>query len=244
MTEIEEIIEEYKKAMEEAEKYYQSEDFDNSIVKASEAIATIRECEVIALRKRAWSNKHKGHKNPEIREECYREAKNDAYEILEISKDVETRNSAIKLLILLPDENVKILCNAGINEAENSGLSEQEKGNLKAELKNSLGLEIKKSDPEEAMRVFNDAYESVTKNTTLAGHLKHNAGTCYLEMANAENNNLDKYSYLIDALEYLQKALKEYPASQTLHRSAVERKIKDTENKIKEVNQRIEEENK
>lgn len=142
MTETEGIIEKYRKAIEEAEKYYLSENFDNAIVKASEAIAIIRECEAIALRKRAWSNKHKGHKNPEIREECYGKSKNDAYKILEISKDVETRNSAIKLLMFLPDENIKILCKAGINEVENSSSSEQKKGDLKAELKNSFGKVI------------------------------------------------------------------------------------------------------
>lgn len=244
MTDIDEIIKEYKKAMEEAEKSYSNGNLDDSIVMASKAIEIIKECEAIALRKRGWSKKHKGHKNPEIRDALYSEAKNDAYEILEISKDVKTRNSAIKLLMLLPDGNIKILCNAGINEVENSSLSGQEKGDLKAELKNSLGLEVKKSDPEEAMRIFNDAYESVTKSTTLAGHLKHNAGTCWLEMANVENDNLNRWSYLTYALDNLEKALQEYPADQTFHRKAVEGKIEDIKRKIEEVNNQIEEENK
>jgi len=110
---------------------------------------------------------------------------------------------------------------------------------LKGELKNSLGLEVKKSYPEEAMRIFIDAYETVSKSTTLAGHLLHNAGTCWLEMANAEKDNLKKWSYLTYALDNLEKSLKEYPEDQIDHRKTVEGKIKDTENKIKEANEKI-----
>lgn len=225
----------------EANKLYDVGAYPDAFRFANEAAEFIEKDYVLILRKRMWSAYHVGFKEEVKRAEMYEIARKDARLVLATSNDLRIRNSAIKLLIILPDEDVRRLCSVGIRELSLSNLSSQEKEDLKGELRNSLGLEVKKSYPDKAIHIFTDAYETVSKGTTLTGHFKHNAGTCWLEMANIEKDNMKKMAYLTHALDNLQQALKEYPANQLAHRKTVEEKIKDIKNKTKEINNKIEE---
>lgn len=230
---------EFKDAYQKAEKLYTDGKYEKAVPVAEEAMKIATDSLVKALRKQAWSAKHAGHKNAEIRDKMYEIAFACAKKILEISGDPEARNSAIKLLILLPGAKTKELCEMGLKELDKAYFIYQKRENLKAELKNSLGLEVRKVNPAEAICIFLNAYETVSKGTTLAGHLLHNAGTSWLIMANAEKKNLKKWSYLTYALDNLEKALKEYPVDQIGHIKAVKGKLNDIENKIKEANIKI-----
>lgn len=223
----------FEEAYEETEILYDNGEYKKANVPSLRAVNAAVELLVMALGKRGWTARYIGYKNPEERNAAYKTAKSCTEEILRMSKDIKARNSAIKLLILLPDQDVELLCNMGIRELDGSDLDYQEKENLKAELRNSLGIEIRKTNSVKAFHMFDEAFKTVEKGTTIAGHLKHNIATCFLILKNETVHEKKKMSYARDAIKYLEEALDNYPIDQKGHRKAVEDKIKNTRSEIK-----------
>ena len=228
---VEDKIKDFKKTYKETGILYDNGEYRKANAPSLEAVNVAVKLLVMALRKKGWTNRQIGYKNPEARDKAYKVALNCAQEILKMSEDVEERNSAIKLLILLPEIDIEPLCNMGIRELDGSNLDYQERDNLKAELSNSLGLEIRKTDPARAFVIFTESFKTVEKGTIIAGHLMHNAGTCLLILKN-EATHIEKYSHARSAIRYLERALENYPKDQKGHRDAVEKKITNTQKEI------------
>jgi len=225
---------------ESARRLYEDGKYLSAYLAASDAVSQAMKAYELTLRKRMWGARFAGLKDEKIRDEMYKIARQDALQIISMSEDVEIRNSAIKLLILLPGEDIKKWCVMGIDELQSAELvgiaTEEDKGDLIAELKNSLGSAIKKENPEKALKIFLDAYDLLSKKgTTLAGHLMQNAGTCQLMLADVEKDESRRLAHPEKAREYLGKALENYPRDQTAHRETTSRKLNDAIEKIKKI---------
>lgn len=225
--------EDWKRPFERAEALYGEGKYLEALKPAEEAVGIIAELHALALRKAAWSARQIGLKNDSKREEMYKVAREYARLILEISHNVEMRNSAIKLLVILPDEDVKRLCSMGVSELRRApNLDDRVREDMIGELENSRGLAIQGGYPLDAERIFLGAYATVSKKTTLAGHLLNNTGGCWIKMAESEKDDPQRLFYLERAVGYFEKALEEYPEDQVGHRNALKKKMQDIKDRI------------
>ncbi len=187
-----------------------------------------------ALNRRGWSARYVGFKsdNPEVKKEMYENARRDWKEVLNISKNLKTRISAIKGLILLPNAKIEILYAMGMEEIKRN---QQDLENLEAELMNSKAIEIRKTDQVRAFNMFEDAYKIVRRGTVIAGHLKQNAGTCWLMLLKEEKDLYRRELFAHRAIKNLKEALNEYPSDQTEHRKSTEKKLANAEEELKQL---------
>ncbi len=239
----------YREALREAEELYKKAEYEKAIEQADISLELAielknEEYQATALNKRAWPERYIGFKtkDEDLRAKMYNLAKKDWQAVLEKSNDTKIRISAIKGLILLPGENVKELCNVGIQEIHNSHLETQEAENMKAELKNSREIETRKTDPKKAEEGFLKAYETVQHGTVIAGHLLQNAGTCCLMLLKDAKDSYDKYNLAQRAILLLEKALEEYPADQIEHRKSTQNKINNTKKDLEQYEKEYKEE--
>ncbi len=239
----------FKKMLKGADELYENGEWRRSVDIANVAVDTAREIgneeySANALNRRGWGERYVGFKsdNPEERKVMYEAARKDWKVTLEKSKNLRTRISAIKGLILLPGKDVKKLCNIGIQEIQNSHLDAQEKENIKAELENSREIETRKTDPQKAEKGFLKSYETVQHGTVIAGHLLQNAGTCCLMLLKDAKDAYDKYYLARRAILLLEKALEEYPADQIEHRKSTQNKINNTKKDLAQYEKEYKEE--
>ena len=252
----EKMAEKFEKYITEADKLYIEGQYEESVSAASGAMifsqSNNKEDKARAFDRRAWSYQKIGYKTSDknLRANMYRMAREDWFEAFKLTQNFERRFSSIKGRMLVLLENVTLvkveieeetltlnkelagLYQFGEREIEKHA-SGQNAQNLKAELLNSLGIEVRKSDPETASKIFTCGYMIVEFYTTIAGHLQHNKGTCYLMLKNQTKDKAEKLKYAEIAILYLKWALEEYPEDQVAHRNAAENKIKNTEEEIK-----------
>lgn len=228
--------EEWKESYEKAEELYAAGKYPEAFNSAGKAIESVSKEFVLALRNAAWSARYIGFKDESKRSEMYEIARKYARLMLAISTDVQARNSAIKLLMLLPGENNLELCHLGIDELEKAQFFDESiKEDLLGELKNSLGIEVRKTDPKAALVIFEEAYRRVRSGTKIAGHLMQNAAICWLMLKNKTAYKSLKLQYANRAIPLLEKALKEYPLKEAEHRRSAQNKIDKTNEEIKEL---------
>lgn len=161
---------------------------------------------------------------------------------------IKERVSVIKLLLLIPGQNIKELCCLGIKELESSDLKEVEKNNYKAELFNSLGISYKRNNTPKAIRILKLGLKLAVPGTVISGHLLQNLGDCYqnyfrlekgadkAEDCIKESSERDKREALEDmvgayekAIECWNKALELYPKKHEEHRRSVQERIENIE---------------
>ena len=223
----------FEVAYEKAKNLYAIGEYKEALNPSLESVDLALDILAIALRKRMWIARQVGYKDPKVRNEAYEIAMICAKQLLEISKNVEERNSAIKILILLPGMDTEGLCKMGLKELDEAHFIYQKRDNMKAEFMNSLGIEVGKTNFIKAFHIFNEAFKIVEERTTVAGHLMQNTATLFLRRKNETVHKGKKMSYSYDAIKYLGKALENYPEDQKGHREAVEKKIANTETEIK-----------
>lgn len=219
----------FKISLRHADNLYAAGKWEAAVSAASAALEAAKatgneENSADVLNRRGWSERYVGFKTDslDIRREMYENARRDWQEVLNISKNLKTRISAIKGLILLPDENIQQLCEKGLLEIKRN---EQELENLKAEMINSQAIEIRKTDPVQASNMFVRAHEKVQPQTVIAGHLMQNAGTCWLMLLKEEKGLYQRYLFAQRAISCFEQALMEYPADQTEHRKSTQTKL-------------------
>lgn len=231
----------FEELMKKRDEKYGNGKWKESIPFATGAMSAARDEEEVALAQngRAWGERYVGYKtdDPKERQRMYELARLDWRAVLEKSKNIDIRISAIKGLILLPEENVPELCDLGVREIKTQISEYQRREDMKAELLNSKGIDIRKTDPVAAEGIFLDAYETVEHGIVIAGHLINNAGVCHLMLKNQAEDKGDKRKHAEKAIEYLRKALIEYPEDQIEHRRAAQRKIDNT---LKEIENNFE----
>ncbi|MCK5490861.1 MAG: hypothetical protein KAI67_03385 [Candidatus Pacebacteria bacterium] len=230
------MTEEFTTALKEANKAYSDGNHKEALELATDAERIALEMTIQATRKKSWSARQVGYKENDesIRVKMYCIARTGAQFILDYSRDFEMRNSAIKLLMLLPGSDIESLCKIGVREVKFAELiNEGEKESWIGELRNSLGIEVRKTDPRQAMDIFLSTHETVKSKTVIAGHLMQNAGTCLLMQMNETKYINMKHYYAHKAIQLLQKAIDEYPEDQKGHRESVKNKINNTKEEIK-----------
>ena len=214
---------EFEKDLQVADDLYDDGRHSGAVKVCSSALKFAKNDEqiAIALDRRGWSARYVGFKDRDgkNREAAYKMAREDWQRVLKISSDIDLRISAIKGLILLPEEDGEELYRTGITAVN------QYADNLKAELGNSYGLMVREEDPEKAIHIFLNTYGTVEKETVIAGHLMQNVGTCYLILKGLEKNVFQRNLYAIEAINYLEIAIKEYPKDQIKHRGSTQGKI-------------------
>ncbi|MCK4454038.1 hypothetical protein KAU51_01660 [Candidatus Parcubacteria bacterium] len=221
---------EFEELMEKRDKEYSDGNWKESIPFATAAISVAIQATALAQNGRAWGRRYVGYKtdDPQERETMYRLARQDWRAVLKTSTNIDTRISAIKGLMLLPEENIPELCELGIREIKLRIPEYQRRENIKAELLNSKGIDVRKTNPEDAERIFLNAYETVERGIVIAGHLINNAGVCHLILKNQAEDKGEKREHAEQAIKYLKMALKEYPEDQIEHRRAAQKKIDNT----------------
>jgi len=217
---------EFEEDLQVANSLYEDGKYSRAVKACSLALKYAQDNEQIAvtLKRRGWAARYDGFKSKDeaYRKAAYKMARKDWRKVLEMSSDIDLKISAIKGLMLLPEEDSEELYQIGI-----VAIDEHAK-NLKAELGNSYGLMIREEDPRRATFIFLNAYETVEKGTTIAGHLMQNAGTCYLMLKGQEEIVFQKRHYSIEAIKYLEIAMEEYPENQIEHRRSAQGKIDRT----------------
>lgn len=240
---MEEKQNDFKNSMREADDLYAAGEYEAARNAASRALEVALEIaketgndenSADALSRRAWSERYVGFKsdNPKVQKEMYESARIDWLEVLFLSKNLKTRISAIKGLILLPNANIESLYEMGTEEIKRN---QQELENLEAELMNSKAIEIRKTDQVRAFNMFEDAFKIVRRGTVIAGHLKQNAGTCWLMILKNEKDPYMKELFANRAIKNLKEALAEYPADQAEHRKSTEKKLANAEEELKQL---------
>lgn len=222
---------EFEELMKKRDKEYSDGRWKESIPFATAAMGVAIQATALAQNERAWGRRYVGYKTDDLseREEMYELARQDWRAVLEKSKNIDTRISAIKGLILLPRENIVELCDIGTGEIKTQVSEEQRRENMKAELLNSKGIDVRKTDPISAERIFLNAYKTVEHGIVIAGHLINNVGVCHLILKNKPKiNKGEKREHAEKAIKYLRMALKEYPEDQIEHRRAAQKKIDNT----------------
>ncbi len=221
---------EFEEDLQAANDLYEKGEYSKAIQACFFALEHAENDEKIAvvLDRRGWSARYVGFKSEDEgnREAAYKMAKEDWRKVLEISSDIDLKISAIKGLMLLPGEGGEKLFRMGI------AIVDKHAENPKAELRNSYGLLIREKNPVGAADLFRNAYKTVEKGTTIAGHLMQNLGTCLLIMKNDEEDPKWKMTYAIKAIRYLETAMEEYPESQIEHRRSTQEKIDNTKKEI------------
>lgn len=141
---------------------------------------------------------------------------------------VKERVSVIKLLLLIPDQNIEELCAQGLGELEESMAEGVARDNLKAEILNSLGIFYKRTATPQAIKKFKEALKLATQGTVIYGHLLQNLGDCYQNyFRDSDKSASDRVKAFHQALECWQLALENYPKDQRVHRESVEKRIKN-----------------
>lgn len=233
----------FKNSMKEADDLYAAGKYEaarNAANKALEVALEIAketgndEYSADALNRRAWSERYAGFKsdNSKVQEEMHESARVDWQEVLFLSKNLKTRISAIKGLILLPDAKIENLYKMGREEIRRS---QQELENLKAELINSQALEIRKTNPLQAFHKFQEAYKIVEHGITIAGHMEQNMGVCWLMLVKDEKHSGTRKAYFERAIKHFEQALAEYPKDQIEHRKSTEKKLANAEKEIEQI---------
>ncbi len=234
-----EKMDEFEKWMDVADKEYKNGDYVASRKMADFAIffAKMPKNFAKAFNRRARAKRYIAFKTEDKipKEIMYMSARQDWETVINISGDidVEIKISAIKGIMLLPGEDIELLYNFGNKIIEDQASNWKEKRNLIGELGNSYGIEVRKTDPLAAKRIFLNHYALINKKTLIAGHLAHNAGTCFLMLRNEESNESEKRYYLaLSAIRWLHQALEDYPVDQVTHIKTVENKIYDARDGI------------
>ncbi|MDD3190536.1 MAG: tetratricopeptide repeat protein [Candidatus Pacebacteria bacterium] len=161
---------------------------------------------------------------------------------------VEERVSVIKLLLLIPGQNIKELCCLGIKDLKASDLAEVNKRNLEAEFLNSLAIPYKRTNTPKAVRILRRGLDLAVPGTVISGHLLQNLGDCFKnyfklergldkeETCLKDGNEKDKGEAYIDmigaydkAIKCWNKALELYPKQNKEHRRSVQERIKSIE---------------
>lgn len=219
----------FKVSMSHADSLYKAGKWEAAADAASAALEAANatgneEYSAEALNRRAWSRRYIGLKSndPDVIKQMYEKAQRDWREVLDISKNLEMRISAIKGLILLPAESVEEWCEIGLEQINRK---RQELTNLEVDLINSKAIEIRKTDQVRAFNMFEEAYKIVQHGTVIAGHLKQNAGTCWLMLLKGEEELYQRILFVNRAIRNLEKALAEYPADQVEHRKSTQNKL-------------------
>lgn len=222
----------FKISLRHADNLYAAGKWEAAVSAASAALEAAKatgneENSADVLNRRGWSERYVGFKskNPDEKNAMYEAARKDWRVVLEKSKNLKTRISAIKGLILLPDEDVNQLCDMGMLEIKND---QQEKENLKAELINSKAIELRKTDPAQASNMFFGAHKKVQPRTVIAGHLMQNAGTCWLMLLKEEKDFYKRKLFAQRAISCFEQALMEYSADQIEHRKSTQNKLDNT----------------
>jgi len=230
---------EFREDLQAANELYKDGKYPEAIRACSLALKYTHDVEEIAvtLDQRGWAARYDGFKSKDeaYGKAAYKIAKEDWRKVLEISSDINLKTSAIKGLMLLPEEDGEELFQMGMAAID------RYTNDLKAELGNSYGLMVRQEDPIGATKIFRDAYRMVEKGTVIAGHLMQNLGTCLLIRENDESDPRWKRVLGVEAVECLEIAMEEYPESQIEHRRSTQGKIDRTNEEIKMLERELEE---
>lgn len=183
---------------------------------------------------RAWTLRYKGFGDESIRTESYSEATKICLEVLEKSEFmkkqfVEVRNRVIKLLMLLPGQNVESCFKQGKVELKASILDKADQDTLEAQLLNSLGIPLKMKYPRRAIRIFERAVKLAKYGTPDYSNPLQNESDCWKNLLRDSKNLKDMEEAYLKAKECLEKALQSYPNKEKGHRESVMKKFNQLE---------------
>lgn len=154
--------------------------------------------------------------------------------IRNIAGYVKERISVIKLLLLIPDQDIENLCAQGLGELEEAMDEGIIRDNLKAEILNSLGIFYKRPDTPLAIKKFEEALELATPGTVICGHLLQNLGDCYQNyFRDSEKSASKRAEAFHQALDCWHLALENYPEDQKVHRESVQKRINGINEEMK-----------